>query len=39
MDMSKIEEVDARIEFERENRAPTDLELELITSDSEIHEY
>lgn len=36
--MSKIEEVDARIEFEREHRAPSDLELESITSEDEDYE-
>jgi hypothetical protein len=36
--MSKVEEVDARIEFEREHRAPSDLELEPITSEDEDYE-
>lgn len=36
--MSTIEDTDARIEYERENRAPTDLELEPITSEDEDYE-
>lgn len=36
--MSTIEDSDARIAFERENRAPTDLELEPITSEDEDYE-
>jgi hypothetical protein len=33
-----IEDTDARIEFEREHRAPTDLDLESITSEDEDYE-
>jgi hypothetical protein len=36
--MRTIEDKDARIEFEREHRAPTDLELEPITSEDEDYE-
>lgn len=36
--MQTIESTDARIEYERENRAPTDLELEPITSEDEDYE-
>lgn len=36
--MQTIEKSDARIEFEREHRAPTDLELEPITSEDEDYE-
>lgn len=36
--MTTTEETDARIKFERENRAPTDLELEPITSEDEDYE-
>lgn len=36
--MSTIEDTDARIEYEREHRAPTDLELEPITSEDEDYE-
>ncbi|TCJ12896.1 DUF262 domain-containing protein [Parasulfuritortus cantonensis] len=36
--MATIEDTDARIEFERESRAPTDLELEPITSEDEDYE-
>jgi len=36
--MHTIEDTDARIEFERENRTPTDLELEPITSEDEDYE-
>nr|VFK24927.1 MAG: Protein of unknown function DUF262 [Candidatus Kentron sp. MB]VFK30061.1 MAG: Protein of unknown function DUF262 [Candidatus Kentron sp. MB]VFK75034.1 MAG: Protein of unknown function DUF262 [Candidatus Kentron sp. MB] len=36
--MPGIEETDARIEFERENRSPTDLEFEPITSEDEDYE-
>lgn len=36
--MLTIEDTDARIAFERENRAPTDLELEPITSEDEDYE-
>ncbi|MDQ3581163.1 MAG: DUF262 domain-containing protein [Pseudomonadota bacterium] len=36
--MSTIEDTDARIEYERDHRAPTDLELEPITSEDEDYE-
>lgn len=36
--MTTIEETDARIKFERDNQAPTDLELEPITSEDEDYE-
>lgn len=36
--MTGFEETDARIEYERENRAPTDLDLEPITSEDEDYE-
>lgn len=36
--MSTIEDTDARIQFEREHRTPTDLELEPITSEDEDYE-
>jgi Protein of unknown function DUF262 len=36
--MPTVEEADARIEYEREHRAPTDLELEAITSEDEDYE-
>lgn len=36
--MDTIEDIDARIEFERENRIATDLELEPITSEDEDYE-
>ncbi len=36
--MSITEDIDARIQFEREHRAPTDLDLEPITSEDEDYE-
>lgn len=36
--MTDIEEIDARLEYEREHHAPTDLELEPITSEDEDYE-
>ncbi len=36
--MATIEDTDARIQYEREHRAPTDLELEPITSEDEDYE-
>ncbi len=36
--MTTTEEIDARIKFERENRVPTDLELEPIASEDEDYE-
>lgn len=36
--MATIEDTDARLEYEREHRAPTDLELEPITSEDEDYE-
>ncbi|MGH8655377.1 MAG: DUF262 domain-containing protein, partial [Gammaproteobacteria bacterium] len=36
--MSITEDIDARIEFEREHRVPTDLDLEPITSEDEDYE-
>ncbi len=38
IDMPTIEESDARLDYEREHRAPTDLELEPITSEDEDYE-
>jgi hypothetical protein len=38
IDVPTIEESDARLDYEREHRAPTDLELEPITSEDEDYE-